>query len=296
MFRCFIRALLWGLLWVASVGRADEGDFDSGGVKIHYRVEGKGEPVLLVHGFASTVYLQWVHPDILRALARDHRVIALDVRGHGQSGKPTDPNKYGTEMVEDCVRLLDHLKIHKAHVVGYSMGTLIVGKLLAVHPDRLLSAVLGGSGVFVEGTELPPFVEKLADSLEKGQGLGPMITALWLPSKPPLPPSTIQLLNRTLIGDNSKALAASVRSWKKLGVRREQLRANKVPTLVLIGANDPLKKRVDDSKDDMANLKIVVIEGADHNSTLFDPKFTRSLRQFLAEHSQKTTPERARAR
>ena len=142
----FAWALVCGLLLLPGVGRAEESSFDSNGVKIHYYLEGKGEPVLLIHGFAVNAQLQWGLPGIIKALAKDHRVIALDLRGHGKSGKPTEVKQYGTEMVEDAVRLLDHLKIKKAHVVGYSMGALITGKLLATHPDRLLSATLGGAG------------------------------------------------------------------------------------------------------------------------------------------------------
>jgi pimeloyl-ACP methyl ester carboxylesterase len=291
----FITLILLSGLFFADVGRADEGFFDSGGVKIYYRVEGKGEPVLLIHGFATNAYYQWVYPGVFRALAKDHRVIALDVRGHGRSDKPTEIDKYGTEMVEDAVRLLDHLQIEKAHVIGYSMGALITGKLLTMHPDRLLSATLGGTGIFPHGAKLPPFYDKLADSLEEGKGLGPLVEALAPPGKTAdAYASTIKLLNRSLVGDNGKALAAVVRSWKKLTVSKEQLKNNKVPTLALIGANDPLKDTLDHIKNDMANLEVVVLDGTDHITTYFSPKFTRQLRKFLNEH--KSSPPKNKPR
>ncbi len=282
----FALALVSGLLLLPCVGRAEESSFASNGVKIHYRVEGEGEPVLLIHGFAINAQLQWGVPGIIKALAKDHRVIALDCRGHGKSGKPTDAKKYGTEMVEDAVRLLDHLKIKKAHVVGYSMGAIITGKLLATHPDRLLSATLGGAGAIRKGTELPPFIGELADSLEKGKGLGPLIVVLTPADKPKPTPEAIQQVNRMLVGDNGKALAAVVRGWKALAVTDEQLKANKVPTLALIGADDPLKKSVDDIKDRMANLKVVVIDKADHISAFVKPEFVVALRKFLDKHRQ----------
>jgi pimeloyl-ACP methyl ester carboxylesterase len=291
----FKSVLLCAVFLVAGIGRAEESYFDSGGVQIHYLVEGKGEPVLLIHGFVVNAHLQWGLPGIFKALAKDHRVIALDVRGHGKSGKPSDADKYGTEMVEDAVRLLDHLKIDKAHVVGYSMGALITGKLLVTHPDRLLSATLGGAGVFPEWTRPPPFIEKLADSLEEGKGIGPLLIALTPSGKHKPSEVTIKLINRSVVGDNGKVLAAVVRSWKKLGVSKEQLKANKVPTLALIGAQDPLKESIDLIKDEMANLQVVVIDGKGHLSTYFDPKFVRSLRQFLSEHkSSPTNPSRDR--
>src|SRR6266446_970237 len=115
---------------------AEDKFFDSNGVKIRYTVEGKGEPVLLIHGFTANIEIQWTIPGITRALAKKYQVIAFDNRGHGKSGKPHDAEKYGMEMVEDAVRLLDHLKIKKAHVVGYSMGGMIALKLAVVHSDR----------------------------------------------------------------------------------------------------------------------------------------------------------------
>jgi pimeloyl-ACP methyl ester carboxylesterase len=288
MFHRYLSALFCVLFLAASAGCADEGVFDSGGVKIHYLVEGKGEPVLLIHGFTTNARLQWITSGVFRALAKDHRVIAMDVRGHGDSGKPSDPKKYGTEMVEDVVRLLDHLKIKKAHVVGYSMGALIAGKLLGTHPDRLLSVTLGGTGIFPEGAKLPPNLEKLAQSLEQGKGMG-SIMADTGKSKPSA--ATIRSANR-LVGDNGKALAAVVRSWNTLGVSRDKLEDNKVPTLALIGTADPFKEGFDYMKEGMPNLKIVTIDGATHLNAPSNPKFIRSLRSFLAENSQRKKKEK----
>src|SRR5262245_60178433 len=125
-----LRRSVWGIacalvLAVAPGLRAGDKSFDSNGVKIRYTDQGKGEPVLLIHGFGANAEMQWALPGVVKDLAKDYRVIAYDNRGHGKSDKPHDPKKYGAEMVEDAVRLLDHLKIKKAHVVGYSMGAII---------------------------------------------------------------------------------------------------------------------------------------------------------------------------
>lgn len=122
--------------------------FDSAGTKIHYTVEGAGEPVLLIHGYRANGNLNWRVPGVNRLLSSDYRVIALDARGHGASDKPTEVDAYGEHMVEDAVRLLDHLQIERAHVVGYSMGGMITMKLTALHPERVRSAVVGGMGWF----------------------------------------------------------------------------------------------------------------------------------------------------
>ncbi len=70
--------------------------FDSDGVRIHYKVEGKGQPVILVHGVAANADLNWRYPGVIRFLAKDFKVITFDMRGHGLSDKPTDPKQYGT--------------------------------------------------------------------------------------------------------------------------------------------------------------------------------------------------------
>jgi pimeloyl-ACP methyl ester carboxylesterase len=91
---------------------------------------------------------------ILQELARDHRVIAFDLRGHGQSGKPHEPRAYGREMGLDVVRLLDHLGIARAHVVGYSLGGYFTSQLLTLHPERFLTATLvAGPGLFAWSAE-----------------------------------------------------------------------------------------------------------------------------------------------
>jgi pimeloyl-ACP methyl ester carboxylesterase len=105
---------------VPTIVSAQDKFFDSSGVQIRYIEQGTGEPVVLIHGYASSIERSWIEPGVLPNLARDHRVIAFDLRGHGKSGKPKDPKAYGTEMGQDAVRLMDHLKIQRAHIVGYS--------------------------------------------------------------------------------------------------------------------------------------------------------------------------------
>src|SRR5262245_57066753 len=80
--------------------------FDSNGVRLHYVDGGAGEPVLLLHGYSNSVKL-WEETGVSRGLRQDHRVIALDARGHAKSDKPRDPAAYGAEMGRDALRLLD---------------------------------------------------------------------------------------------------------------------------------------------------------------------------------------------
>ena len=114
------------------------------GVKIHYVTLGKGIPVILVHGYTGNADGNWFRNGIAQALAKNHMVVALDCRNHGKSDKPV-PNGWG--KAEDVLELMDHLNIKQAHFQGYSMGGMIVGQLMALAPERFLSAGFGGSGI-----------------------------------------------------------------------------------------------------------------------------------------------------
>src|SRR5690349_146847 len=140
--------------------------FKHEGVDIAFLDEGEGEPIVLVHGFASNKEVNWVVPGWVSTLTRaGRRAIALDNRGHGASTKLYDPAAYHSAvMAEDVRALLDHLGIAYADVMGYSMGARICAFLALAHPDRVRSVVLGGLGIrLVDGVGLP---ESIADALE----------------------------------------------------------------------------------------------------------------------------------
>ena len=281
-------AASWLLLYSTGL-RAQELFFDSHGVKLHYTIHGKGEPVLLIHGFSVSYPLQWVYPGIATSLAKKYQVIGLDCRGHGRSGKPHDAKMYGTEMVEDVIRLLDHLKIKKAHVVGYSMGGFIVLKMLATHPDRILTATTAGAGW--EKVIDSKFLEDLAQSLERGKGIGPLLVRL-TPDGLPKPTEGQLLIGRFLLNaiNDQKALAAVVRGLKDLATSGQSLKNAKVPLLALIGELDPLKPGVDSLKDLRPDLEIVIIKQADHMNAFYQPEFIKGLNDFLARYGQNQKP------
>lgn len=286
MIRPVAAALVLCALVVSTARSAEDQFFDSKGVKIHYVVEGQGEPVILVHGFTASIPVQWAMPGVISKLAKNYQVIALDNRGHGKSDKPHDSKQYGPEMVGDVVRLMDHMKIKKAHVVGYSMGGFMTSYLLANHPDRLLSATLGGAGWSQADDARLSFMTELADSLDAGKGIGPLILHLTPADRPKPTEEQISQVNQMLmLMNDSKALAACIRGMKGLAVTEAQLKANKVPTLAIIGGDDPLKVGVDDMEKVMANLKVEVIDGADHMTAFRSPKFIADLQGFLADHS-----------
>ena len=143
----FSVALCLGIAGVAFAQEAPkEYDFKtSDGVRIHYYVLGsKGTPVVLIHGYTGSAKGNWIDNGIAGALAKNHQVIALDCRNHGKSEKP---QLNGPGKAQDVVELMDHLKIQKAHIHGYSMGGGITAQLLTMIPERMITAAFGGSGI-----------------------------------------------------------------------------------------------------------------------------------------------------
>jgi pimeloyl-ACP methyl ester carboxylesterase len=128
--------------------------FHNGAVEIAYLDEGEGDPILLVHGFASSKNVNWIYPTWVSELKKNgRRVIAFDNRGHGESGKLYDAADYEiATMAGDISALMDHLKIARADVMGYSLGSRMTAVLALQAPQRLRSAILGGIGIgLIEG-------------------------------------------------------------------------------------------------------------------------------------------------
>jgi pimeloyl-ACP methyl ester carboxylesterase len=140
----------------------------SDGVKIHYLLAGaNGSWVVLIHGYSDSAQRMWFTTGIAPEIAKHHRVVALDNRNHGQSDRP-QPG--GSGRAQDTVELMDHLKIQKAHIHGYSMGGGIVGQLLGMIPDRFVTAGFGGSGMTETDEKFRAEAAALDDALPKATG------------------------------------------------------------------------------------------------------------------------------
>lgn len=281
----------------ATTKRVPGHTFDSAGVKIFYTDEGPRDaaPVVLIHGFGINADLQWRNSGVAQELAKDYRVITLDNRGHGLSDKPHEKEKYGIEMANDVIRLLDHLKIAKANVIGYSMGGFITMRLIASYPDRLITAMPCGAGWNKPEGENLKLLMSLADSLEQGGGFDVLARRL----EPGGNPSAVQIasMNYFLSKINDKAaLAALIRGFEGLAVTEEEIRVNTVPVLSVVGSVDPLRDGVDAMKDVMGNLKTLYIDGDNHMNTPHDKRYLTAVREFLAEKNgameQASTPIR----
>ncbi len=258
---------------------------DAKGVSLHYTVEGEGTPVILVHGVAVNADLNWRRPGITRALAKNYRVVSFDNRGHGLSDKPHGQQYYGLEMVEDVVRLMDHLGIDKAHVIGYSMGGFITLKLLTEHPDRLLSAAPCGAGWEHRDEDGSRRMEAVASALEARGNYGPLLEEVGLRKKGF---GRVQLfvMNRFFRSINDEQAVADVmRSLGELELAASDLRGNTVPVLSIVGDVDPLKRGVDNMAGVLANHEIVIVPGGTHYTTLNKRRMISALRDFLERHS-----------
>jgi len=241
---------LAGRGWAADEVKIQSGSFDSDGVKIAYIEAGTGDPVVLVHGLYSSARMNWVLPGEFQMLAQHYHVIAPDLRGHGNSDKPTDESAYGQPMVEDVARLMDHLNIPKAQIVGYSLGGIIVMKFMVDHPRRVSAAALGGMGWLRDGS----FEQRIFEGMGNANASG-------------TPP-------------------ACVHGIAKLAITEEQLKGIQVPVEILVGDRDPCKRMyVDPLEPVRPDWPVVVIDGAGHISCIVKDQFKSELVKWIDKNA-----------
>ncbi len=248
---------------------------DVNGVAINYIVEGSGPPIVLVHGFASSLQGNWRVPGIVDALTSSgRRVMALDCRGHGRSGKPHDPEAYGgTRMADDVIALMDHLQIDRADLAGYSMGGFIAASLLVRYPRRFRSVVLSGVGDGLLGEGRPRAQsESIARALEADDG-GRSENATARAFRAFAEQS----------GNDLLALAAIQRSSRG-GFNPAKLSEAACPVLVLIGEGDTLVGPADRLAAAIPGAKLVRVPG-DHITAVAAPELRQALVDFLASAS-----------
>jgi pimeloyl-ACP methyl ester carboxylesterase len=250
-------------------------EFRSGNLTLFYHDasptgQDRGEPVLLVHGFASNHLVNWVNTGWVDVLARDgRRVIALDNRGHGRSDKPHDPDSYRTEhMAEDAARLLDHLDLGQADVIGYSMGARITAVMAIAHPTRVRSAVLGGLGIhLVDGAGLPSSIAEAleAPSLDAVSGATPRMFRRFAESN----------------GSDLLALAACIRGSRR-SLTAEELLGMTCPALVAVGTRDDIAGDPHALVQLLPHGQALDIPDRDHNLAVGDKAHKAGVLRFLA--------------
>jgi pimeloyl-ACP methyl ester carboxylesterase len=250
----------------ALIAIADDQYLEADGISLRYVDHGDGAPVVLVHGFTGSVEVLWDEPGITAALIdAGYRVIAFDSRGHGKSAKLYDPNAYGIEMVRDIERLLDHLGIDRAHIVGYSMGARLANKFRELNADRILSVTLGGYGW---GREFE-VAGRGASTPLSGSEVDAWLRA-WSVAVAEM--------------NDSAALAAVLPQSVQWKAEEQLLRANTTPTLALIGNEDERLPYAESMTGFMPNLEIKIVSGT-HLSAFENPDFAQALLDFLGSHS-----------
>jgi pimeloyl-ACP methyl ester carboxylesterase len=255
--------------------------FDSNGVSINYLVEGDGPPIVLVHGFASSLQGNYRAPGIIDALVNAGRkAVAIDCRGHGRSGKPHDPEAYGgSQMADDVIALMDHLGIDKADLMGYSMGGFIASALMVSHPERFRTVILSGVGDALlnrTGVALSERSAAIARAMEaKDAGADEDETA-----------RNFRLFAERS-GNDLAALAAMQRSPSRRAANAAKLSETKLPVMVLIGEGDTLVGSGARLAAAIPGAKLVNVPG-DHLTAVAAPELKTAIINFLAEHSPVT--------
>ena len=243
--------------------------FENGAVDIAFLDRGEGEPIILVHGFASNKEINWVHPGWVTTLTRaGKRVIALDNRGHGESTKFYRPADYHTNhMAEDLRALLDHLGLPRADLMGYSMGARICAFLAVRHPARARSVILGGLGIrLVDGVGL---TEDIALALE-----APSLAHVTDPSA-----RTFRHFAEQTQSDR-RALAACIRGSRQT-LSRTEAQSIRVPVLIAIGTKDPVAGSARELAELIPGAEALDIPGRDHMLTVGDKVFKAGVLRFL---------------
>lgn len=244
--------------------------FNSGGVTIAYETAGEGPPILLIHGFASTGRVNWWDTGWVKTLTDKGRmVVTFDHRGHGQSEKLYDSTLYpAAEMAEDARRLLDHLAIPVADVMGYSMGARVAAFLCINHPQRVRRAVFAG----------------LAQRMITGVGGAEAIAeALEAPSRDDVSDPAARSFR--IFAEQTKsdlaALSACIRSSREK-IAAEELARIRVPVLVVAGENDDVAGDVETLVNTIPGARGLTLPGRNHMNAVCDRGYKDAVLAFLA--------------
>src|SRR5258708_901204 len=245
--------------------------FHHGDVEIAFLDEGEGEPIVLVHGFASSKNVNWVYPTWVSELRKGgRRVIALDNRGHGESSKLYDVADYSIPIMSgDILALMDHLGLDRADVMGYSLGGRMAAWLGLNAPERLRSAILGGIGI----------------AMIEGGGPGENVAlALEAPSlddvTDPVGRTFRAFADQTR--SDRRALAACLRGSRRLRTRDQAAGIN-VPVLIAVGTKDEIAGSAQALGKIIPGSKVLDIPNRDHMRAVGDKVYKKGVLDFLSQ-------------
>lgn len=244
--------------------------FHNGAVEIAYLDEGEGDPILLVHGFASSKNVNWVYPTWVSELKKNgRRVIALDNRGHGDFAKLYDSEDYhiGT-MAGDVAALMDHLNIERADIMGYSLGSRMTAWLAHSRPQRLRSAVLGGIGIgLIEGGG-------------PGENVASALEAASLEEVTDPVGRTFRAFADQTRSDR-RALAACLRGSRRL-MTKDEAAGITVPVLIAVGTTDEIAGSAAALGKIIPGSQVLDIPNCDHMRAVGDKVYKTGVLEFLS--------------
>jgi pimeloyl-ACP methyl ester carboxylesterase len=245
--------------------------FHNGAVEIAYLDEGEGDPIMLVHGFASTKNVNWVYPSWVSELKKNgRRVIAFDNRGHGDSSKLYDPGAYEVAtMAGDITALMDHLNIERADVMGYSLGSRMTAVLARSQPKRLRSAIFGGIGIGLIGGGGPG--ENVAQALE-ADSLDDVTD--------PVGRTFRAFADQTR--SDRRALVACLRGSRRL-MTRDEAAEIAVPVLIAVGTSDEIAGSAEALGKIIPGSQVLDIPNRDHMRAVGDKVYKAGVLDFLSQ-------------
>jgi len=242
--------------------------FHNGAVEIAYLDEGEGDPIILVHGFASTKNVNWVYPTWVSELKKNgRRVVALDNRGHGDSAKLYDAREYEiATMAGDVSALMDHLDIEHADIMGYSLGARMTAVLALRQPQRLRSAILGGIGIEGGGPG-----ENVAEALE-ASSLDDVTD--------PVGRTFRAFADQTR--SDRLALAACLRGSRRL-MTKDEAAGITVPVLIAVGTSDEIAGSAQALGKIIPGARVLDIPNRDHMRAVGDKVYKTGVLEFLSD-------------
>ena len=251
---------------------------DNDGVRIHYHLEGDGPPLVLQHGFTSSIQ-NWYAHGYVEGLRSAYRLVLIDARGHGLSDKPHDRDAYDLKLrVGDVMAVLDDLDIAKCHYLGYSMGGRIGFGIAKYAPERVYSLIIGGMHPYDSGGNIS--LQDRTRLLEQGMEA---YVANMESQRGPMDPAR----KARLLANDPKALLAAITAPRGPSNMADVLPGMRMPCLLYVGEADGFFPGVEESAKHIPDVKFVSFPGLDHGQTSQQSDMVLPLvTEFLSEVSR----------
>lgn len=259
----------------AALATAPDQQFTAEGVTLRYREAGTGDAVVLIHGYSAALESML---GVAKALPQTHRMVAFDVRGFGRSSKFAEPARFGQQMVDDVIRLMDHLKIPRAHVIGHSMGALIAANVAARYPDRVTTATLVAGPFYADAATFSKESASWIADLEGGAGLANFMKWLF----PAMKPEMAGMVNaQAMKGNDLGSLVGVMKSLPAMAVNGLPKGGNKA--LLVAGTGDPLHPLSVAFAKQSPGARLVEVPGGDHVGVLTNAAAVPAMRAHLQQ-------------